>query len=211
MHQPTDKALQARLDLVLERIECPKFLKNDGLGNEVGFWIFDYPPKSELMVREYLTHLTGKLNKHNHHFAHINIFQAIIDMLEARNLLDRTFTREKQVGADALRKTLSGPLSQDKVAKFIAEKAFKNKDLNKKLDFIILSGLGNAWPLVRGHELLSALQDVMGETPLILFYPGAYSGRDLHPFDMIESRNYYRAFKLVPEDGKSSLLNQANV
>jgi len=206
MHQPVDKALQARLDLVLERIECPKFLKNDGLGNEVGFWIFDYPPKSELIVRDYLSHLTEKLSKHNHHFAHINVFQALTDMLNARGLLERTFTREKQVGADALQKTLAGPLSQDKVAKFIAEQAFKANDQSENLDFLLLSGLGNAWPLVRGHELLSALQDVMGNTPLILFYPGSYSGRDLHPFGMIESKNYYRAFKLVPESGKSPTL-----
>jgi len=203
MNPPVDKALQARLDLVLERIECPKFLKNDGLGNEVGFWIFDYPPQSELIVRDYLIHLREKLSKHNHQFAHINIFQAITELLDARGLLERTFAREKQVGADALRKTLAGPLSQDKVAKFIAEQAFKE---HEQLDFLILSGLGNAWPLVRGHELLSALQDVMGNTPLILFYPGEYSGRDLHPFGMIESRNYYRAFKLVPENGKSSPL-----
>jgi hypothetical protein len=31
--------------------------------------------------------------------------------------------------------------------------------------------MGNAWPLVRGHELMSALQDVMGFTPLLMFYP----------------------------------------
>jgi hypothetical protein len=89
--------------------------------------------------------------------------------------------------------------------RFIAEQAFKANN-QSNLDFLLLSGLGNAWPLVRGHELLSALQGVMGNTPLILFYPGSYSGRDLHPFGMIESRNYYRAFKLVPEDGKSSSL-----
>jgi hypothetical protein len=129
----------------------------------------------------------------------------ITDMLNARGLLERTFAREKQVGADALRKTLAGPLSQDKIARFIAEQAFKANN-QSNLDFLLLSGLGNAWPLVRGHELLSALQGVMGNTPLILFYPGSYSGRDLHPFGMIESRNYYRAFKLVPEDGKSSSL-----
>ena len=44
------KALQTRLDLILERIESPKFLKNDGLGNEIGFWVFDYPAKYELLV-----------------------------------------------------------------------------------------------------------------------------------------------------------------
>ena len=38
------KALQRRLDLIFDRIESPKFLKNDGLGNEIGFWVFDYQP-----------------------------------------------------------------------------------------------------------------------------------------------------------------------
>lgn len=189
-------ALQKRLDLVLERIESPKFLNSDGLGNEIGFWVFDYPAQHELLVRDQLIHLTEKLTKRGYQFKHINIFETLVEMLESRGLLERTFNREKQVGVDAIRKTLAGPLSQDKVADYISKKI--NPD---KQQFIILSGLGNAWPLVRGHELLSALQDVMGATPLVLFYPGEYNGQDLYPFNIIESRNYYRAFKLVPEDG----------
>lgn len=195
------KALQGRLDLILERIEGPKFLKNDGLGNEIGFWVFDYPAKYELAVREQINHITDKLRKRNYRFVHLNIFEVLIDMLEERGLFDRACQREKQVGVDSLRRTLAGPLSQEKVAKFIADKYQLSE-----LEFILLSGLGSAWPLVRGHELLSALQDVMGSTPLVLFYPGEYSGRDLHPFGMIESKNYYRAFKLVPEDGKKPLI-----
>ncbi|EGR2912417.1 DUF1788 domain-containing protein [Vibrio parahaemolyticus] len=191
------KALQTRLDLILERIESPKFLKNDGLGNEIGFWVFDYPAKYELLVRDHLKHVDEKLNKRGYRFVHLNIFEVLIDMLEERGLFDRACQRELQVGVDGLRKTLAGPLSQEKVARYIADK-YKPSEL----EFVLLSGLGSAWPLVRGHELLSALQDVMGSTPLVLFYPGEYSGRDLHPFGMIESKNYYRAFKLVPEDGK---------
>jgi hypothetical protein len=191
------KALQSRLDLILERIENPRFLNNDGLGNEIGFWIFDYPAKHELVVRDYLKHLADKLGKRGYQFINVNIYETIIEILASRGLLERTFSREKQVGVDAIRNTLSGPLSQKKIAEFIAENIQP-----ETLDFVLLSGLGNAWPLVRGHELLSALQDVMGKTPLVLFYPGEYNGRDLHPFGMIESRNYYRAFKLVPEDGK---------
>lgn len=193
------KALQNRLDLILERIETPRFLNNDGLGNEIGFWIFDYPAKHELVVRDYIKHLTDKLDKRGYKFITVNIYETLIDMLASRGLLERTFSREKQVGVDAIRNTLAGPLSQKKIAEFIAEKIQP-----ETLDFVLLSGLGNAWPLVRGHELLSALQDVMGKTPLVLFYPGEYSGRDLHPFGMIESKNYYRAFKLVPEDGKNN-------
>jgi hypothetical protein len=191
------RVLQSRLDLILERIENPRFLNNAGLGNEIGFWIFDYPAKYELVVRDYLTHLTEKLTKHEHQFVTVNIYQTIIDILATRGLLERTFNREKEVGVEAVRKTLSGPLSQKKIAEYLAENIKP-----EALDFVLLTGLGNAWPLVRGHELLSALQDVMGKTPIILFYPGEYSGRDLHPFGMINSKNYYRAFKLVPEDDK---------
>ncbi len=191
------KELQSRLDLIIERIESTQFLKSDGLGNEVGFWIFDYPAEQELAVREHLDHLVEKLSKRNYQFAHINLFQILIEMLESRGLLDRTFTREKTAGSEALRKALMGPLSQEKVASYIADKIKP-----EQLDFVLISGLGNAWPLIRGHELLSALQDVMGKTPIVLFYPGKYSGLDLLPFGQIESKNYYRAFKLVPENGK---------
>ena len=154
------KALQNRLDLILERIENPRFMNNDGLGNEIGFWIFDYPAKYELVVRDYLTHLTDKLDKHDHHFVTVNIYEIIIDMLASRGLLERTFIREQQTNVEAVRKTLSGPLSQKKIAEFIADKIKP-----ESLDFVLLTGLGNAWPLFRGQERFSALQDVMGKTP----------------------------------------------
>ncbi|HAA34478.1 MAG TPA: DUF1788 domain-containing protein, partial [Firmicutes bacterium] len=35
------------------------------------------------------------------------------------------------------------------------------------------------------------------DVPLIMFYPGTYSGQDLHLFDEISDQNYYRAFKLI--------------
>ena len=137
MNQASDKALQARLDLVIERLETLEFLKNDGLGNEIGFWIFDYPPKSELIIRAFLKQLTEKLEKHNYHFKHINIFQSLVELLDSRGLLARSFAREQQIGAEALHQSLKGILSQEKVAKFIAEQAFKSHD---NVDFLLLSG-----------------------------------------------------------------------
>ena len=197
MSSRSETQLRKRLDLILGRIESPTFLKSDGLGNEIGFWVFDYPAEYEIMVRNHLAQITKKLAKKHYNFACINIFKILIEMLESRNLLDRTFTRERQAGAEALRKTLTGPLSQEKVARYLEKKISPGS-----MDFVLLAGLGNAWPLVRGHELLSALQDVMGSTPLVLFYPGEYSGLNLHPFGLINSSNYYRAFELVPKDAK---------
>jgi hypothetical protein len=196
-----DTVLEYRLSQIRDRIAEDRFLKNNGSGNEIGFWIFDYPPQHELQVREHLVYLFRHLEK-DYRFTHLNIFQVIVDMLTERNLFDRVCQQEIKVGTEALKKQLAGPLNQKKIADYIA----KNVDLPAQ-KFVILSGMGNAWPLVRGHELMSALQDVMGFTPLLLFYPGTYSGYGLSPLAGVDSRNYYRAFRLVPETQPAATLN----
>ena len=187
------KQLQQRLDAILDKLESPEFLQNLGLGNEIGFYIFDYPAEHELMVREQLAFLSNKLVSRGHQFASINLFDCIIELLQQRNLLERAFDMQLQRGDDALFNALKGPLEQNRMADFIAQKA----DLEHS-EFILLHGLGSAWPMIRGHGLLNALHAKVGAVPTVLFYPGEYDGTTLKPFGQIDSNNYYRAFKLVP-------------
>jgi hypothetical protein len=187
------KSLCNRLDQILPKIESEDFLKNQGLGNEIGFYVFDYQPESELVVREHLKFMTDKLAKRGRNFTSINLFAAIIELLSSRNLTDRAFKVQKERGDEALFNALKGPLEQNRVAEFIASKI----DLDKT-EFILLHGLGSAWPIIRGHGLLNALHAKVGNVPTVLFYPGEYDGTALKPFGRIESNNYYRAFKLVP-------------
>lgn len=63
---------------------------------------------------------------------------------------------------------------------------------------MLMSGVGSAFPLLRSHNLLNNLHPVMGDTPLVVFYPGTYDGQSLSLFGQIKQDNYYRAFKLVP-------------
>ena len=44
--------LEKRLELLKEKVMEDDFLNARGLGNEIPFWIFDYPPEKELLVRE---------------------------------------------------------------------------------------------------------------------------------------------------------------
>lgn len=187
------KQLQNRLDLILDKLESPEFLQNLGLGNEIGFYVFDYPAEYELVVREQIQFLIGKLANRNHRFASINLFECLIELLQQRNLLDRAFKLQLERGDDALFNALKGPLEQNRVAEFIAEKAQL-----EHCEFILLHGLGSAWPMVRGHGLLNALHAKVGAVPTVLFYPGEYDGTALKPFGQVDSNNYYRAFKLVP-------------
>ncbi|HFQ9570406.1 TPA: BREX protein BrxB domain-containing protein, partial [Escherichia coli] len=108
----------------------------------------DYPAQCELQVREHLKYLLRHLEK-DHKFACLNVFQIIINMLNERGLFERVCQQEVKVGTETLKKQLAGPLNQKKIADFIAKKV----DLAAQ-DFVILTGMGNAWPLVRGHELM---------------------------------------------------------
>ncbi|MGO2011082.1 DUF1788 domain-containing protein [Pseudoalteromonas sp.] len=192
------KRLHERLDEIQPKIESEDFLKNQGLGNEIGFYVFDYPPEAELTVREHLEYMTERLDKRERNFKSINLFEAIIELLDSRKLTERAFKVQKERGDDALFNALKGPLEQNRVAEFIASKIDFGSCEKNKTEFILLHGLGSAWPIIRGHGLLNALHAKVGNVPTVLFYPGEYDGTALKPFGRIESNNYYRAFKLVP-------------
>lgn len=187
------KGLHNRLDEIQPKIESEDFLKNQGLGNEIGFYVFDYPPESEIEVREHLDYMSERLIKRGRIFKSINLFEAVIELLDSRNLTERAFKVQKERGDDALFNALKGPLEQNRVAEFISSKIAL-----ETTEFILLHGLGSAWPIIRGHGLLNALHAKVGSVPTVLFYPGEYDGTALKPFSRIESNNYYRAFKLVP-------------
>ncbi|MCD7765110.1 MAG: BREX-1 system adenine-specific DNA-methyltransferase PglX [Lachnospiraceae bacterium] len=46
------KTIEERLDILEEKMRRESFRKNTGLGNEVGYYVFDYEPQQELIVRE---------------------------------------------------------------------------------------------------------------------------------------------------------------
>ena len=51
------RSLEQRLDKVEGIIKKPSFRQNKGLGNEVGYYIFDYPAEQELAIREYVEYI----------------------------------------------------------------------------------------------------------------------------------------------------------
>ena len=189
------KQLQQRLDKIFERIESEEFLDNKGVSGEIGFYIFDYPPEEELLVRQHLKFLTEKLTKRGYQFSNINIFESIIQLFEEEGVLEDAFELQKNEGDEALREALKGVLGQEDIARYLSTKINPEEP-----QFVFLSGLGSAWPLIRGHSLLNALHASMGHTPLVLFYPGTYNGLELNPFGLVDSSNYYRAFQLIPTD-----------
>ena len=62
---------------------------------------------------------------------------------------------------------------------------------------LFLTGVGKCHPIIASHNILNNLHQVLDSVPVVLFYPGEYSGQDLKLFGTMDSHNYYRAFRLV--------------
>ena len=187
--------LNERLNKILKTVTDDGFLSGSGIGNEIAFYIFDYPPEDELRVRKFLADLPKEIvnKKRELRVKHIDLFDFVMDYLKSRKLLDKAIQMQREKGDEALKKALAGPLHESKLSSLFAEVAKPAQH-----DLVIVSGVGSIWPLLRSHTLLNNLQPVMGKTPLVMFYPGRYDGQSLRLFGKIKSNNYYRAFKLVP-------------
>jgi hypothetical protein len=187
-------SFETRLNQVIDRLLSKELLGNEGLGNEIGFYIFDYEPEKELQVREFIETIKDQLPKRKPdiRFMHINLFELLIGYLQERNLLDRAFQLQKDKGDEELLKALKGPLHEMKIAKYFVERAKPEEH-----DLILMSGVGNSWPILRSHTLLNSLHPLMNDTPLVIFYPGKFDGQGLRLFGKLKESNYYRAFRLV--------------
>jgi len=189
------QAFEDRLNQILPRITSEDFLKNRGLGNEIGFWIFDYPPEREMEMRDFVAKvIEPALGRHQPplRFATVNLFQLVIGLLEDRKLLDKAIEMQQRDGDAKVLESLRRVLKEDR----LAERIVSQHD-PANLDLLMLTGVGAVYPMLRTHTLLSALHPVMKQTPLLMFFPGRYDGYSLRLFNRLSEDHYYRAFRLV--------------
>lgn len=183
-----------RLDKILDRLTSDAFLQGKGLGNEIPFYAFDYPPERELEVRAHIFFLLAQIPKRRPglRFVHINLFELIVRHLKNRGFYEKALVMQQQKGDEATLKALAAPLDAGKLAAIFADEA-KPADH----DLVLVSGVGSAYPLLRTHNLLNNLHHHLGSTPLVLFYPGVYDGQSLRLFGTLKDKPYYRAFRLI--------------
>lgn len=191
-------SLDERLNQIEDRISEKSFRENKGLGNEVGYYVFDYQPKDELFVRNHIQYLKERINNSGRGFRIIefDLFHLMIEVLKEQDYLEAFFDLEKENGfmdmAESLVETLG--LDETNELNLIISKILEN-DLSDSV--IFLTGVGKCHPIIASHNILNNLHQVLDNVPVILFYPGEYSGQDLKLFGAMDSHNYYRAFRLA--------------
>ena len=190
------RPINVRLNELREKLSDPKILLNKGLGNEVGFYIFDYEPEHELLVRESVPMIKEFIEK-EHPDMKIQIFDLydiVLDFFEQRGYMEKNFKMEQRKDSvflyDKMRKALKLATDNDWVVEYIQEHMDEEA-------MIFLTGVGKAYPIIRSHTVLNNLQTVVEKKPLILFYPGTYENGSLRLFSRFLDDHYYRAFKII--------------
>ena len=189
------KDIYARLDKILPKIVEPNFRENKGLGNEIGFYIFDYSPEYELLVRDKVPFIKEKAKSaYGLNIVEFDLYEIILELLESKGYLERNFKMEEKRGSGqvftATKKALRLTLDNDLMVNYI-------QDRLEDADIVFLTGVGKAWPIIRSHTILNNLHRVVENQPLVMFFPGNYDGGTLMLFNYLKDDNYYRAFQLI--------------
>lgn len=178
-------SLQEKLNLFAREVQKEEFLNKRGLANEVPFFIFDYDPKEELILRGTVERMVQRLPVD---ILHVNMYELMLEQFSDVGI-DTLLDMERQEGTDELFDAMSPSLDPGLLAGVISDRA-KGKQL------VFITRMGSVYPLIRTNSILHNLGDLKVEVPVVVFYPGSYSERGLMMFNHFPTQRYYRAFAI---------------
>lgn len=181
---------------LFELLSNEKFLRMEGLGNEVPFFVYAYEIKRQAEMYKRLDSLTKRLNVSGIEVCRVGLYDMVIRHFEESGELEELFQYEKQATKDEFLEEMQSYLSIDSVIK----PHFKTMLSRKSYRIVFVYQVGEVFPFLRSHILLNNLQSVVTDMPMVIFFPGEYitsyeHGFKLNLFGKFEGP-YYRAFKL---------------
>ena len=185
-----------RLDKIWDRISDEDFLANRGVANEVRYYVFDYEPCDELIIREKIKALKKQNNPEADGFRIIeyDLYEMVIQILEEKGYIEKCIRFEDEKGMDYLYTAVTKMLRLTNDDNLIVGRILENTPKNS---VVFLTGVGKIFPFVRSHNVLNNLHQVLDSVPVVMFYPGTWNGQSLSLFGTITDGNYYRAFPLI--------------
>ena len=181
--------VEQRLDKVEEIIKKPSFRQNKGLGNEVGYYIFDYPAEKEMLIRERVSYIQKKYENSTDGFRVVvfDLYDIIIDTLKSKGYIEKTIEMEKKKGFDRVVRAINNTMRVTSEDSLIVNH-IKNDTPENAVVFLV--GVGKCYPILRSHTVLNNLHQVIDNVHVVMFYPGKYDGQELILFGEIKDDNY---------------------
>lgn len=186
-----------RFEHLFNLISSERFLLMQGLGNEVPFFICPFSPEEAVGMERMVHQLARKLEQSGVEVLMINLYDLSIELLQQRDIWERTLRIEERVSKAQLKELLEGVLDPENHL----VPAIASKMESKPFDVMFITGVGEVFPYIRSHNVLNNLQSTAEEQPTVMFFPGTYtqsleSGSSLDLFGRLHDDKYYRAFNI---------------
>jgi hypothetical protein len=179
-------------------MKSERFLKMEGLNNEIPFFIFPYKPQEHNEIELMCKQLINKLASEGVTVLNTNLYDLSIELLKERGVWDQIIEEESEFTKSELKEDLQGMLNPERyVIPAIAEKMAKTH-----FDILFLTGVGEVYPYIRSHTILNNLQSTAKTCPTVMWFPGKYThtvegGSSLDLFGKLHDDKYYRAFNIL--------------
>lgn len=199
---PTKNTLAQQEQHLFTVLSSARFLKMEGLGNEVAHFIYDYDPTWALDVAHAKKRIKTKLDtERGVKVFEINLYDLCVDLLKERNVWDRLLELELTMEKPDFLKTLQNMLDPEQ---HLAP-AIKSRIAAESFDILFLTGIGEVFPFVRSHTVLNNLQTVVSDRPMLMFFPGKYDvsatqGSSLVLFGQLKDDSFYRAKRILDQE-----------
>jgi hypothetical protein len=178
-----------------------RFLQMEGLGNEVPFFIYPYPPEDALAVAQIKKRVKNRLSQKGINVREVNLYDLSVEILKARGVWERVLAAERDQDKDDFRELLQGMLDPQ----LHIAPAIRSKVDDGDFDIFFLTGIGEVFPYIRSHNVLNNLQSVVTGKPMVMFFPGRYEqsdtlGSTLVLFGRLKDDQYYRAKNILEQE-----------
>lgn len=190
---------------VLAVLSSDRFLRMEGLGNEVPFFIWPYPPGQELEVQAANNRIIDRLRTtQGLNILVVDLFELAVELLGGRggDMLGRLEQIEPTRSRSDFRRDLQRMLDPEQ---HIAPAIKRRIEAEAGVDLLMLTGIGRVFPFIRSHNVLNNLQVAVSDFPVLMLFPGEYpqtasSGSSLVLFNLLTDDQYYRAKNILEQE-----------
>jgi hypothetical protein len=183
-------------------LSSERFLKMEGLGNEVAHFIYDYDPAWALDVAEAKKRISTKLDTElGIKVFEINLYDLCVELLKRRNVWERILAVEPTMDKPDFLKMLQNMLDPQ----MHLAPAIRESIAGESFQILFLTGIGEVFPFLRSHTVLNNLQTVVSDRPMLMFFPGRYEvsatqGSALVLFGQLKDDSFYRAKRILDQE-----------
>lgn len=191
-----ERPLNERFIDLEDRMISVEALTRYGTANDLRFYIFDYAPADELLVRKEIK----KLKDRNPDIVEFDLYEMMLQIIEEEGYMEDVIRMEKDYDKDLLLREVFQPLLSVEEEENAFLDKFKDSITDDGNSIVLITGVGKAFPVVRSHTILNNLQSIFRRNPVVMMYPGRYEIKEkmtLRLFERLDDDNYYRAFPLV--------------